>query len=410
MSQQATAKGLVKAGGEHWLTESRLTVYPRIFLAVFAVSVIAWVLASQDLVDPNGKPLGYDFVTFWAASHLTLGGEPASAFDLARIFEAERSAVAGVRTIYAWHYPPTFQLVTAPLALLPYIASYLVWTLATLVLCGTVIRGLAPGPHTLPLFLAFSATFLNFAQGQTGFLTAALFGGSLLLLERRPVSAGILIGLLSLKPHVGVLIPLALVAGRRWIAFIAAAATVVAFAATSVLVLGPEVWVAFWQNLPILREILEQGGVPWAKMTSLFAALRLLGLGVWPAYMLQLLLALAVALIVARLWWRGVRMPLAAAALASAALLVTPYVFDYDLVLLAVPIALLARDGREHGWLPGDREILVAAWLAPLLSPVLAEVVGIQLGWLVVSAVLGVAARRAEHAQRDRAKRAPRLA
>lgn len=390
-------------GDGHWLTAARLSVYPRIFLAVFILAGAGWLLMSDGMLDPKGKPVGYDFITFWAASKLTLAGEPAAVFDLARIFEAERSAVDGLQDIFAWHYPPTFQLLIAPLAVVPYLAAFAAWTGATLAAGVAVVRRLAPARQTLLLFLAFPGTYLNLAQGQTGFLTMALFGGALLLLDRRPAAAGILIGLLSYKPHFGLLIPLALACGRQWTAFFAASITTIAFGTASAILLGVDVWVAFWRNMPLLREILEQGGVPWEKMMSLFTALRLLGLGAGPAYALQALLATAAAAGVAWAWWRGVPLRLAAAILGAGALIATPYVFDYDMVLLAVPAALLAWDGIERGWLRGDREILVAAWLSPLLSPVVAHATGLQLGWLCVVAVYAAAVRRAARMPGQRA-------
>lgn len=395
MIRQAAVTISERAGRGHWLTAERLRVYPRIFLAVFIVAGVGWLAMTDGLLDPKGKPVGYDFITFWAASNLTLDGEPAAAFDLARIYEAERIALPGLRDIFAWHYPPTFQLLIAPLSLLPYLASLAAWLAVTLMAAIAVIRRLVPSPQTVVLFLSFPATWLNLMQGQTGFLTMALFGGAVLLLERRPVAAGILFGLLSCKPHFGPLVPLALLCGRRWTVFGSAAVTTIVFGAASAFLLGADVWLAFWHNMPLLRDVLEQGGVPWDKMVSVFTALRLLGLGVLPSYVAQALLAVAAAAGAAWVWWRAVPIRLAAAVLVSGALVATPYAFDYDLVLLAVPVALLARDGIERGWLPGDREVLLAAWLAPLLSPVIAHASGIQLGWLCLVALFGVAVRRA---------------
>jgi alpha-1,2-mannosyltransferase len=396
MTQQTPATNVQAEEGGHWLTTERLAIYPRIFLVVFAVSFAGWVLMSDNLLDKEGKPIGYDFITFWGTSKLTLEGTPESAFDLKQLYEAERDAVSGLRDIYAWHYPPTFQLMVAPLALLPYLAALALWISLTLAAATFVIRRLAPGTHTLLLFIAFPGTYLNFAQGQTGFLTTCLFGGALLLLhERRPILAGILIGLLTYKPQFGLLIPVALVFGRQWTAFISASITAVIFGALSAAILGTDVWLAFLNNLPLLRDVLEQGGIPWGKMASLFTSLRLLGIGIGLAYAFQFLLAALAAAAVAWAWWQDVPARVAGAILAAGALLATPYVFDYDLVLLAIPIALLARDGIERGWLPGEREVLVAAWLTPLLFPVIAAATGIQLGWVSLFAVFAVAVRRA---------------
>ena len=112
MTHQEAVTISVGAVRGHWLNVARLTVYPRIFLAVFVIAGIAWLSMSDGLLDPKGKPVGYDFITFWAASDLTLAGDPAAAFDLARIYGAERSAVPRLHDIFAWHYPPTFQLLS----------------------------------------------------------------------------------------------------------------------------------------------------------------------------------------------------------------------------------------------------------------------------------------------------------
>jgi hypothetical protein len=381
--------------GSHWLTASRLTVYPRIFLAVFIMSASGWMLLSQDMLDPQGKPIGYDFITFWSASQLSLGGEPAAAFDAAKLFEVEQATVPGIDKPFLWHYPPTFQLVTLPLALVPYIFSYLIWASLTLLAFVLVIAKLAPSPRTIWIALAFPGTYINFLQGQNGFLTAALFGGAVLCLEKRPILAGILIGLLSYKPHLGLLIPLALICGRQWTAFLSAAVTTVIFALVATLAIGTESWVAFWNDIPVVRLVVEQGLLPWTEMPSLYTALRLVGLSDVPAYVAQLCLAVAVAVAVALVWLRRVPTSAAAAVLVSGTLLVTPYSFNYDLTLLAVPMALLAWDGYRHGWLRGEREVLVLIWLLPLVMAPIAIVTSIQIGFLGLVAMFAIALRRA---------------
>ena len=380
----------------HWLTEERLRVYPRIFLVVFVVAAIGWAAMARDLLDSQGKPLGYDFITFWAASLLTLGGEPGAAYDFQRIFDTERVAAPALEHVFLWHYPPTFELVVAPLSLLPYIPAYLLWVGATLVLYLWVLRRLAPTPLTTILVLSSPGVFINLMQGQTGFLIAALYGGALLLLDRRPILAGILIGLLSCKPHFGLLIPFALLLGGYWRTFLAAAVTTILFAGLTTLILGTGPWLAFYENMPTLRLVYEDGLLPWIKMPSLFIGLRMLGVGSGIAYGVHGIFALGVALLVWRMWWRRMRLPLTGAALVCGSLLVTPYAFDYDLALLAVPIALLALDGHRHGWLAGEREILVAAWLSPFLATVISAVTQVQVGFLCVLALFVVAVRRGE--------------
>jgi hypothetical protein len=383
------------AASGHWLTLERIAAYPRIFVAIYAVAAVAWVALSANLVDYKGKPLGYDFITFWAGSLLVLGGGASMSFDLAHIFAAEQVAVPASSQIFLWHYPPTFHLVVLPLALLPYLTAYAVWIATTFALFAGVMRRFAPRPETLWLLLAFPGTFINAFHGQNAFLVAALFGGALLLLEKRPVLAGVLFGLMSCKPQLGLLVPVALLFGRQWAAFAAASVTTLAFAGLSAAVVGTDAWLAFWRNLPLVRLLLDSGDLPWVKIPSLYIALRMLGVAVPFAYALHAALALAVAATVARIWWRGGSLVLNGAVLAAGGMLVPPYLFDYDLALLAIPIAILAWDGVQRGWLPHEREVLAVAWLSPMAAPAIAQWLGAPVAVLCLLALFVVAARRA---------------
>src|SRR5262245_11392823 len=111
-----------------WVTRERLSVYPRIFLGLYVIIGALWVALSVDLIDAKGKPLGYDFITFWSASDVALEGRPAEAYDHAKLFAAQQKAVPALtnEVVFLWHYPPTFHLLALPLALVPYLWSYAV--------------------------------------------------------------------------------------------------------------------------------------------------------------------------------------------------------------------------------------------------------------------------------------------
>ena len=130
-----------------------------------------------------------------------------------------------------------------------------------------------PRPGVWLPALAFPAVFVNLGHGHNGFLTAALIGGALLVLDRRPLLAGVLIGCLAYKPQFGVLIPLVLAATGRWRVIAAAAATVVAFVAGHAgSSFGGATWVAFWQSMTLTQRIvLEEGATGFHKMQSVFA-------------------------------------------------------------------------------------------------------------------------------------------
>ncbi|MCW5774379.1 MAG: DUF2029 domain-containing protein, partial [Rhodospirillaceae bacterium] len=288
-------------------------------------------------------------------------------------------------SIYLWHYPPVFQLYVLPLALLPYLLACALWLGATLALYVFYFRKLAPGREALWLLLAFPAVFVNLMHGQNGFITAVLIAGACLSLERRPILAGILIGALCYKPHFGILFPLVLLAGRYWIPLAAAAVTTAVICGAATLVFGSANWIAFIENLPLTRHILEVGYLPWYKMPTLFATASMLGAGTSIAYTLQFGVAAAVAAVTVHVWWRRRgTLELRSALLAVALLMISPYAFDYDLVILALPLALLAMDGIRNGWMPGMRSMLVVAYFAPLILPGIAEKTSLQLMPLVL--------------------------
>ena len=396
MSATAASNGsALAARRRHWLTPARIRAYALILLAAQVLLALVWLASTSAGVDPTGKPVGYDFITFWSASALALQGDAAASYDPARILATSQLAVPANRAEFIWSYPPVFHLFVLPLALFPYLASYGLWSVVNFTSYLAVVRRLAPAPLALWPVLAYPGAFLNLMQGQNGCLTTALFGGALLCLERRPRLAGVLIGLLSYKPHLGVLLPVALLCGRRWQTLAVAALTTLALVGLSAAVLGPAPWLAFADNLAFAGKVLDGGALPLHKMPSVFAALRLLSVPSSPALALHALVALAAGALVGWLWWRQAPLPLAAAALVTASLLMPPHLNDHDLALLAVPIALLASDGHSRGWRPAEREILTLAWLCPLLAAPLAASTGIQIAIPLMAALLVMAARRA---------------
>jgi len=222
----------------------------------------------------------------------------------------------------------------------------------------------------LLLALAFPAVLINVGHGQNGFLTAALMGGALVLLDRRPIVAGMLFGLLVYKPQYGLLLPVVLGVSGRWKCFAAAAVTVVALTAATTLTFGASVWQAFLDSTQFTRTVvLEQGNTGWYKIQSIFAWARMWGAPISYAYALQGAAIVALAALLARLWRSNAApYPLQAAALCVATILATPYSFDYDMMLLAPAIAFVAVDGLHRGFAPWEKTLLAVLWLTPLVA------------------------------------------
>src|SRR5262245_19976301 len=211
---------------------------------------------------------------------------------------AREQAIFGAATpLYSWFYPPFFLFITGALALLPYGAALVSWQLVTLAfylvsihaIVSPSLRRREEGPEGAPalgatsptLFLAalaFPAVLVNLGHGQNGFLTAALLGGALAVLNQRPLAAGLLFGLLAYKPQFGLMIPLALAAGGYWRSFAAAAATVALLAVAATAAFGFDAWRAFFDSTRFMRTVaLEQGDLGWYKMQSIFAWARMWG-------------------------------------------------------------------------------------------------------------------------------------
>ena len=380
-----------------WLTDARMRGYSLILLAICTLALVGWIAASDGLIDRNSKPIGTDFSNVYAAGTLIWQGRPAEAYEPARQHAAEK-AVFGGREVpfYGWLYPPFFFVVAFLVASLPYAWGLAIWLAASFAAYLAAMRAILPRPETLLIAAAFPAVFINIGHGQNGFLTAALLGGALHWLDRRPWLAGVLIGLLAYKPQFGVLIPVALLAGGRWNTIGAAAATVAALVAVSFVTLGGGVWHAFADSMTFTQTVvLEPGGIGWEKIQSAFSAMRMWGAGVRSAYAIQIALALMLVASLAWLWQSNALFELKASALATASLLATPYVLDYDLVVLAVAIVFFVRHGMNRGFHDYEISLLAAAWFMPLLSRAIAGATGIPLGLLALLALYVFIVQRA---------------
>jgi hypothetical protein len=375
-------------------TEERVARVAKFAALGFAIAFAALLTQSRDLVYPSGRAVGADFVTFWAASDLALSGRPAWVYDEAAIVAAERKALPKAEDVYLWHYPPPFQLVVLPLALAPYLWAYGLWLVVWLAVYAATFRAAFRDPAPFWLAIGASAVYVNALHGQNGLMTAALATGGLLLLERRPLLAGILIGALCYKPHLGLPLGLLLLAGGHWRAAFGAVLSVVVLCGFSALLFGLDTWRAFLANAETARAVLETGAVPWHKMASFFATVRLAGGGIGLAYVAHGVVAIVVLATTMLAWRRPSSFELKVALAALAASLVSPYLFDYDLAIAALALGLLLRDGFAHGWRPGMRLAIVGLWLAPAVLSYVAEATRIQLHPVALLAVWWLTWRR----------------
>ena len=318
------------------MTEGRLR------LPAMTIALLFLFVGVTALVTILADPYQMDFVSYWAAARLTAGGNPAGAYDLALHRSVELGAIP-VHGALPFAYPPCFLPLLAPFGLLAYPVAAVAWVLLGLAFYGAALRR-----WTMPwLAWSFPPLLVNVITGQSGLLAAALLAGGMGLLRKRPFGAGLLLGLLAVKPQLGLVLPFALLAGREWRAFAGAAASSLGLVALSLLAFGWAPWQAWFGNAAVAAGIASEGLAGWHRMASVYGALREAGLAVGAAWLVHGAIALAAVGAACLVWHRRDEWEPRAAALAAATALASPYLFVYDALILVLPFLWLVGRGRH---------------------------------------------------------------
>ncbi len=315
-------------------------------------------------VDGTHFVIGRDFLNTWMGGRSVFGDGPAAWFDL-HVYNATLRQMLGTnyQELY-WSYPPHLLLFIWPFGLMPYLPAYIAWCVIGIALYLLACSGALPRRRLMFLAIAPSITVCVFF-GQNGFYTAALLIGGLLCLDRRPLLAGVLFGILTIKPQIGLLLPVVLLLERRWLTIAAAAITAAALVAATAMLFGWHIWVEFWQKVvPQQAWLTEHGGGPlFAMVSSVFYGMRVIGLPLGVDWAVQWLVsALALGALVWTYWQR--RDPaLSLALFVTATFLFTPYILNYDMVVFGFVVALLLARADNTA---GDRWLLFAVWWLPI--------------------------------------------
>jgi hypothetical protein len=336
------------------------------------------------------SPAGTDFLAFWGAGHVTVAGDPAAAYDLA--VQERVQTGTGSTGWFAFVNPPPFLFAVAPFGALPFPVAWLAWVVVGYALWAwAAIRAF---PRLWPAVLVFPGALVAAGHAQTGLLTGALLVAAVALVDRRPVLSGVLIGALVVKPHLALLLPFWLAAGKRWRTFFAAAATVPALVGLSWLVFGTPTMLAYMDSWQASAAIMQTGDDAFhLRLATLYGQLRLV-LPAGPALAANGLLALGCVILTLLSWKRFGGDAVASGALVLAATAVaSPYLFNYDLPFLIFPVLWLVRQGLDDGFRPYEKLLLVALWLAPYATRAAAlplhvnlmPLAGLLLVWLVWS-------------------------
>ncbi len=382
-----------------WLDGQRIFGYSGILLILEVLVFLFFVAGTHGWIVPLEKPSTTDFVSFYAAGSLADAGTPQLAYDQARHFAAEQQATAlGISYNY-FYYPPVFLLLCAAVARLPYLVAFVLFEAATLGLYLFVARRILnePGWRVLVPLVACPAVFWNIGLGQNALLTAALFGGATLMIDRRPIMAGLLFGALCYKPHFGLLVPVALVAGGHWRAFAAAAASMIGLVLVSIALFGWTTWQDYLALAAAAPSTYEFGRIHFAGFISVFGGMRLIGAGLAAAYGAQAAASLVAAALVGFIWRRQLSLPIRAAALAAATSVAAPLILFYDFMIIAVAMTWLVRAAREDGFLPWEKTAMLVLFPVPLLSRHAAMIWHAPLGTLASLAFLALVFAVARH-------------
>lgn len=380
--------------------ENRLTP-DRVFWGLVLIGAIQMLVTVVAPLLPSAEPLfGGDFLAFWSASRETLAG------DMAGLYAKDGLADAIFRHVptapeeaerLTWQYPPQATLVFSPVGLLPYQVALVVWGLLGLAAYWLAL-GAADISGRLRVAVFFSFFILiALKTGQNGFFTASLLLLAVMLTDRRPVLAGLAAALLTIKPQLGFLLPLAFLAGRAYMPFLVAAVGSLALWGMSLLVAGQDAWLAFFAKLGHVGSAVESGTLPLYKMVTAFSALRLAGVPTGIAISICAVLAICVTSAVMLVWRRTSDPELRLAAISVGTLIIAPYAYYYELTLVLPAVFLLARRAYRTGWLEGERATLFLVFAVSLMLPgsETRSGIGVPFIWMVLCAAF--VARRLFH-------------
>ncbi|MEA2927818.1 MAG: hypothetical protein QOG38_246 [Hyphomicrobiales bacterium] len=355
--------------------ESRETIRALSILGgFFFVAALGGYLVTMSWSPPiprDGTTLviGRDFLNFWTYGRAAFTPDPSRFNDLAAYHGALDALLGPGYPGQNWSYPPSIFFVAAPFGQLGYLPALLVWTLLGAILFVAVVRAQITDKYLRLALVLSPAAVLCVISGQSSLITAAMLVTIFFWLDRKPIATGILIGLLTLKPQLGMLLPVMLIASGRWRVFASAALTTLALAGATALVFGPQVWVDFIvKGLPVNNLVLadpERIATPFYP--TIFMNLRGLDVPYGVAMTVQLCFtALAVIAIAWAFHYRRGANPLLLMALFLAcAVGGTPYLLSYDTLALTFATLLLLERGALDA--AGRRLVQLVYWL-PLIQ------------------------------------------
>lgn len=371
-----------------WLNRDRVLAWSGVLLTLEVAFLILAALWSYGFFPSAGAP-PTDFVSFYAAGKLALAGTPELSYVQSAHAAAEVAAIGHGHPYVYFYYPPIYLLWCAPFALLPLRAAFLAFEASSLgawlVVANRILR--LPGWAWCVPVLAYPAVIWTLFLGQNSFVTAVLLGLVTLQLDKRPITAGILLGAVCYKPQLALMAPIALAAGGYWRAFGAAALSVGFWIIVSAGLLGLDAWHDYLAALGGSGAVYN-GQVTLGAYITPYGAVRVLGGSAVQGWVVHAVVSIVAAGAVAWIWHRRADVGVRSAALVSGMLLSAPVALMYDLTLLMIAMAWLVRVGRNTGFLAWEKLTLVFCFLVPLASLFVGQFLHVPLGPLAPAAIL----------------------
>lgn len=362
-----------------WLGRTRVVAYS-VILALASLASM-YCLFRQAM-----GPQGSDFLAFWSAGRMAVEGHAGGAYNPAALGVVQ--AEVGRPDVFAFVNPPPLLLGVWPLGLLDYPTAWIAWVAATYVMWFAATRRLYP-ELSWPI-AAFPGALVAAWHAQTGFLTSAIQAGAALWLRERPFRAGLCIGALIVKPHLAVLFPVALLAGRHWRAIAGAVTSVIGLMLLAWAVFGTETMLAYPQSWAVSDHLLGTRSIDFFLRQSTVYAMARVAWSSEMAVAAQVISTLAMVGVTWLAWARPGPIEGKLALLFAATPLATPYLFNYDLPFVMIPVCWLVRSlGRDDlgGW---SKPVLLALYLSPLLTRAMALPWGINVMPLVTLLMVGL--------------------
>lgn len=368
--------------------KKKIVVYS---IMIFAIYILMFFFFLFSNVLDNGTGLsefGIDFADYYTAGHMAMSGELDNVYSVPA-HRASMEQLLGVVVPFTlpWRYPPVFLLAIIPFALLPFKISMVLWLGVTLAFAAVAIYRMLPEKRWLgALALGFPGVFMNFRWGQNGFFSAAILAAGVGALETNPVFGGAMLGLLVYKPQFAVFPFLILLLTKRWKALLAGIGSALAISLVSLALFGAEQWVEFFRSLFVSSSNLmaDESAIIAAIQVSVYNAMLVLTEFPLVSILSQGLCSIGTIVAVCWIFRKSSRFTLKGAALVLGIPLAIPYLMQYDLMILAVPLVLLAYDYSQFGFRKKELLFTTLIWFLPVISWPLMRFTAIQICPLVL--------------------------